>query len=171
MLLVFFGHKTPWLEYMIKKTIRSLYMARRKGIHGYPLLSFGWLLIVNSFPRKRANMPAYDRVWHKPPDWFWQTQGWANLKKFTALIPIAFKFCFDITLLCVKLYLNFGHLRKTNTKNTQTHLPSFEGVWRPEAIPPVTLFSSKTTETGTWQKHHKEHCKFGWNQSKFSYCD
>lgn len=36
-------------------------MARRKDIHGYPLLSFGWLLIVNSFPRKRANMPAYDR--------------------------------------------------------------------------------------------------------------
>lgn len=41
--------------------ILDLSMARSKGIHGYPILSFGWVLIVNSFPRKRANVPAYDR--------------------------------------------------------------------------------------------------------------
>jgi hypothetical protein len=68
-------------------------MAEIKDKHCWPIVSFGYVLKINSFPRKRASVPAYDReVWHKAPDWFRQTQEWANFQKPAVLIPTGMQF-------------------------------------------------------------------------------
>ena len=131
--MLLFYIKLVWLKFLIFFTPRSHYSIIQLNIWSRPGRKQGQTWLANTvmrvcfkckhFPKEKSQ---YACVWQRSV-----TQStrlvlantrMSQLEKAHSFNPIAFQFCFSITLSCVKLDLS-ECLKNTNTKNTYVHLP------------------------------------------------